>query len=139
MRSRRSGLITRRVPRFSEANSSSFSSCHARWASTHSKPQVHTPARWARRSSCHAVIDRFAKDGDHDGKIDLWTDWPDIAESVAHYFVAHGWRKDEPVYADAGLENPDVEDLPGNKLDRADDVGRSRPQRCDVPDVAAGE
>jgi membrane-bound lytic murein transglycosylase B len=59
----------------------------------------------------------FARDGDHDGKIDLWTNWHDIAESVAHYFVAHGWRRDEQIYADATLEDPDVEGLPGNKLD----------------------
>ena len=59
----------------------------------------------------------FARDGDHDGKIDLWTNWRDIAESVAHYFVAHGWRRDEPTYVEATLEDPDVEGLPGNKLD----------------------
>lgn len=61
----------------------------------------------------------FAKDGDHDGKIDLWTNWRDIAESVAHYFVAHGWRQGEPVYLDATLEDPDVEDLAANRLDSA--------------------
>jgi membrane-bound lytic murein transglycosylase B len=59
----------------------------------------------------------FARDGDHDGRIDLWSDWHDIAESVAHYFVAHGWHRDEPVYEDAALEDPDVEDLPGNRLE----------------------
>jgi membrane-bound lytic murein transglycosylase B len=59
----------------------------------------------------------FARDGDHDGRIDLWSDWHDIAESVAHYFVAHGWHRDEPVYAEATLEDPDVEDLPGNRLE----------------------
>jgi membrane-bound lytic murein transglycosylase B len=59
----------------------------------------------------------FAKDGDRDGKIDLWSDWHDIAESVANYFVAHGWRRNEAVYVDATLEDPDVEGLPGNKLD----------------------
>ncbi|MEI6457738.1 MAG: lytic murein transglycosylase B [Pseudomonadota bacterium] len=59
----------------------------------------------------------FAQDGDHDGKIDLWTNWRDIAESVAHYFVAHGWRRGAPVYVTARLEDPDVEALPGNKLD----------------------
>ena len=59
----------------------------------------------------------FARDGDHDGRVDLWTDWPDIVESVAHYFVAHGWHSGEPVYAPAELENPDVEGLPGTRLD----------------------
>jgi membrane-bound lytic murein transglycosylase B len=59
----------------------------------------------------------FARDGDHDGKIDLWSDWPDIAESVANYFAAHGWRRGEPIYVNATLEDPDVEGLTGNKLD----------------------
>ncbi len=59
----------------------------------------------------------FARDGDHDGKIDLWNNWRDIAESVAHYFVAHGWHRDEAVFINARLEDPDVEGLPGNKID----------------------
>ncbi len=59
----------------------------------------------------------YARDGDHDGRIDLWNDWPDIVESVAHYFVAHGWRAGEPVGAVADLWDPDVEGLPGNRLD----------------------
>lgn len=59
----------------------------------------------------------FARDGDHDGRIDLWADWADIIESVAHYFVAHGWHTGEPVYAVAELENPDVEGLPGTRLE----------------------
>jgi len=59
----------------------------------------------------------FARDGDHDGKIDLWSNWRDIAESVAHYFVAHGWHRDEAVFINARLEDPDVEGLPGNKID----------------------
>ena len=58
----------------------------------------------------------FARDGDRDGKIDLWTNWKDIAESVAHYFVAHGWVNGEPVYAEATMEDPDIEGLPGNQL-----------------------
>jgi membrane-bound lytic murein transglycosylase B len=59
----------------------------------------------------------FARDGDRDGRIDLWADWADIVESVAHYFVAHGWHTGEPVFAVADLENPDVEGLPGTRLD----------------------
>jgi membrane-bound lytic murein transglycosylase B len=58
----------------------------------------------------------FARDGDNDGKIDLWANWKDIAESVAHYFVAHGWVHGEPVYTEATMEDPDIEGLPGNQL-----------------------
>jgi membrane-bound lytic murein transglycosylase B len=39
-------------------------------------------------------VARFARDGDGDGKVDLWNSLPDICASVANYFVAHGWQKD---------------------------------------------
>ncbi|HUO80164.1 MAG TPA: lytic murein transglycosylase B [Steroidobacteraceae bacterium] len=77
----------------------------------------------------------FARDGDRDGRIDLWNDWPDIVESVAHYFVASGWRHGEPIVADATLLDPDVEGLPANRLDLGDSVGslRARGVEFDSP------
>jgi membrane-bound lytic murein transglycosylase B len=42
-------------------------------------------------------IAKFARDGDSDGKVDLWNSLPDIFASVANYFVAHGWQKGGPV------------------------------------------
>lgn len=42
-------------------------------------------------------IAQWAKDEDSDGRIDLWRSLPDITASVANYFVAHGWQKDQPV------------------------------------------
>jgi len=65
----------------------------------------------------------FAKDGDGDGRIDLWADWSDIFESVANYMVTHGWRRGEPLFATAELWNPDIEELPGNRLDPNETVG----------------
>ena len=69
---------------------------------------------------------RFARDGDHDGRIDLWSDWPDIVESVAHYFVANGWRRGEPIVFDAELADPDVEGLPGNRIELTETAGGLR-------------
>ena len=46
-------------------------------------------------------ITNFARDGDHDGRIDLWTSRADICASVANYFVAHGWQKGGAVAARA--------------------------------------
>jgi len=41
---------------------------------------------------------QFAKDGDDDGRIDLFGgSMPDLFASVANYFVANGWQKGEPV------------------------------------------
>ena len=39
----------------------------------------------------------YAKDGDGDGKRDLFASLPDVFASVANYFVAHGWQRGEPV------------------------------------------
>ena len=59
----------------------------------------------------------FAVDGDGDGKVDLWGDWPDIVASVAHYLAANGWRRDEPVFAPAELWYPGVDGLSSGKLE----------------------
>ena len=39
----------------------------------------------------------YARDGDGDGRRDLFGSLPDVFASVANYFVAHGWQKGEPV------------------------------------------
>jgi membrane-bound lytic murein transglycosylase B len=49
----------------------------------------------------------WAKDGDGDGRIDLWASTPDIVHSVANYFVAHGWTRGEPVGGRA-IATPDA-------------------------------
>ncbi len=43
----------------------------------------------------------YAKDGDSDGKRDLFNSLPDVFASIANYFVAHGWRAGQPVVAAA--------------------------------------
>lgn len=42
-------------------------------------------------------IAKFARDEDGDGVIDLWNSLPDIAASVANYFVGNGWQAGGPV------------------------------------------
>lgn len=41
----------------------------------------------------------YARDGDGNGRRNLFGSLPDVFASVANYFVAHGWRKGEPVVA----------------------------------------
>ncbi len=81
----------------------------------------------------------FARDGDHDGHIDLWSDWADIIESVAHYFVEHGWRRGEPVFATAQLWDPDVEELPANRLELGQSIGSLRTRGVEFDSTLADD
>ncbi|WP_066513967.1 lytic murein transglycosylase [Sphingobium cloacae] len=43
-----------------------------------------------------SVYLRLAKDGDGDGKADIWSSEADALASIANYFVHAGWRKGQP-------------------------------------------
>jgi len=43
----------------------------------------------------------YARDGDGDGRRDLFHSLPDVFASIANYFVAHGWEPGQPVVAAA--------------------------------------
>jgi membrane-bound lytic murein transglycosylase B len=47
----------------------------------------------------------YAVDGSGDSHRDLWQAWPDVFASIANYFKVHGWRSDQPVLADAVIDN----------------------------------
>ncbi|OYY90629.1 MAG: lytic transglycosylase [Sphingomonas sp. 28-66-16] len=64
---------------------------------------------------------RLARDGDGDGKADIWTSDADTLASIANYFVNAGWRAGEPW----GL----AVSVPGN-LDRAAVRNRTTAPRC---------
>ena len=38
----------------------------------------------------------LGKDGDGDGRIDIWHNEADALASIANYFVGHGWKRDTP-------------------------------------------
>ncbi|KFN43722.1 lytic murein transglycosylase B [Arenimonas oryziterrae] len=56
----------------------------------------------------------FAKDGDGDGRRDLFNDLPDVFASIANYFVAHGWQKDLPPFVMAQADANAVAFIPEN-------------------------
>lgn len=68
---------------------------------------------------------RFAVDGNFDGNVahsvparrDLFTDWDDIAASVANYFTAHGWQSGQPVLVDAAVPAELLDGLDRRNLD----------------------
>ena len=43
-----------------------------------------------------SVYLRLARDGDGDGRADIWTSEADTLASIANYFVHSGWRRGEP-------------------------------------------
>lgn len=46
----------------------------------------------------------YARDGDGDGIVDIWTNPQDAIASVANYFKAHGWQTGKPVVARAKVQ-----------------------------------
>jgi len=56
----------------------------------------------------------YARDGDGDGKIDLWNSKADVFASVANYFKAHGWAAGAPVAVPATLAEGFEEFKPGS-------------------------
>jgi len=61
-------------------------------------------------------IKRFARDGDGDGRIDLFNSAADAVASVAHFLREHGWQKDLPVFAPVTLPEH-AEDLATHGLE----------------------
>jgi membrane-bound lytic murein transglycosylase B len=59
---------------------------------------------------------RYAVDADADGRIDLWTDWPDVCASVGNYLKEHGWNAGEPVLGEATVLPEKAGDLDGRTL-----------------------
>lgn len=46
----------------------------------------------------------YAKDGDGDGRRNLFLNLDDVFSSVANYFIGYGWRKGEPVFVRASMD-----------------------------------
>lgn len=65
---------------------------------------------------------RYAVDANHDGRRDLWTEWDDVLYSVANFLVEHGWRRGEPVLAEAAGSN-EADDPLSFSLELSDRVG----------------
>ncbi len=69
---------------------------------------------------------RYAIDADHDGHIDLWSNWPDVLTSIGNYFKEHGWNPDDPVLTDAELTPDGATTLDGRSLNLNETVGTLR-------------
>ena len=68
-----------------------------------------------------SVYLRIAKDGDGDGKADIWTSQADALASIANYFVMAGWRRGQPWGVAVNVPT---------SLNRASVAARTTPARC---------
>ena len=50
------------------------------------------------------MLFRSAKDGDNDGRRNLFLNLDDVFSSIANYFIGYGWRKGEPVFVRASMD-----------------------------------
>jgi len=66
---------------------------------------------------------RYAVDADADGRIDLWSNWPDVCASVGNYLKEHGWNAGEPVLGEAEVAPSKADELDGRKLALSETVG----------------
>lgn len=66
----------------------------------------------------------YAVDSSGDGKKDIWGNWADVSGSIASYFLAHGWRSNEEVAAQATLGGQWGGPIPtpGNTLKASDTI-----------------
>ena len=59
----------------------------------------------------------YAVDSTGDSKRDIWTNWTDVAGSIANYFVEHKWQSGEAVVSQASLGDRYTGTPPENKLE----------------------
>ncbi|PJG49471.1 lytic transglycosylase [Sphingobium sp. LB126] len=69
-----------------------------------------------------SVYLRLGKDGDGDGRVDIWNSEADALASIANYFVHAGWRRGQPWGIAVSVPMG---------LDRASIAARTRPARCE--------
>jgi len=65
----------------------------------------------------------YAVDSTGDGKRDIWSNWADVAGSIANYFLAHHWKPGEEIATQATLGNRWHGPLPKNGLKPQATVG----------------
>lgn len=69
-----------------------------------------------------SVYLRLGKDGDGDGRVDIWNSEADALASIANYFVHAGWRRGQPWGVAVSVPV---------SLDRASIAARTNPARCE--------
>jgi membrane-bound lytic murein transglycosylase B len=85
----------------------------------------------------------YAVDSTGDGRRDIWSNWGDVAGSIANYFLAHGWKSGEEITAQATLGSRWNEPLPDNALQLQETVSSLSMKgvmfSTDLPGDSAGQ
>jgi membrane-bound lytic murein transglycosylase B len=82
----------------------------------------------------------YAKDGDSDGRRNLFSNLDDVFSSIANYFVGYGWRKGEPVFVRASMDTnalPFIPDTMEAKLSLAELAQKGYRPTSTVPNLPA--
>lgn len=82
----------------------------------------------------------YAKDGDNDGRRNLFGNLDDVFSSIANYFVGHGWQKGEPVFVRASMDSNAQPFVPDNleaKYPLAELAQKGYRPVSNVPDLPA--
>jgi membrane-bound lytic murein transglycosylase B len=82
----------------------------------------------------------YAKDGDNDGRRNLFNNLDDVFSSIANYFIGHGWRKGEPVFVRASMDPSAAPFVPDNleaKYSLAELAQKGYRPTSNVPDLPA--
>lgn len=82
----------------------------------------------------------YAKDGDNDGRRNLFNNLDDVFSSVANYFVGYGWRRGEPVFVRANMDStalPFVPDTLEAKYTLAELAQKGYRPTASVPNLPA--
>ncbi len=81
----------------------------------------------------------FARDGDGDGRRDLFNSTRDVFASIANYFIGHGWQAGQPVFVPAAADAGAAPFVPENfeaSYSLADLATRGyRPQQAGAEDL----
>jgi membrane-bound lytic murein transglycosylase B len=81
----------------------------------------------------------YARDGDGDGRRDLFSSTEDVIASIANYLAEHKWRPGEPVVTPARLEFPDADGLTAGGIVTDETVGSLRAKGVEFDTVLAGD
>lgn len=83
----------------------------------------------------------YARDGDGDGRRDLFNSLPDVFASVANYFVGYGWKAGQPIFVEARVDDGAAAFVPDDytaKYSLAELAARGyRPVDPSAPDLPA--